>query len=89
MTLREYYDTITDTEERRQHLDSICKQAARGFLLSALAGADTPAEMVEKVLRTFRSDCNDLSFFDAASISKLIPDSALKQRGIIVEDDEA
>ncbi len=87
MTLKEYYETITDTEERKQHLDSICKQAARGFLLTALAGADAPKEMIQNVLRAFRSDCNALSFFDAASISKLIPDSALKLRGILMEDE--
>ena len=76
-----------DLEQQIQNLDRICKQAARGFLLSALAGADAPAELIPKILRAFKSDCNALTFFDAATNSKLIPDSALKQSGLLPEDE--
>ena len=86
MTINEYYELITDTKEKKHHLDRISKQAARGFLLTSMAGADTPPEMISKILKAFESDCDSISSFDAATISKLIPDSALKQRGILIED---
>lgn len=71
-----------DLEQQIQNLDRICKEAARGFLLTALAGADAPAELIQKVLSAFRSDCDSLTFYDAASISKQITDPSLLRQGI-------
>ena len=86
MTLKEYYEMITDTEKYKQYLDRICKQVSRGFILISLSGAEASSEMIGKVLSAFNSCSSDLTFFDAASVSKLITDSSLKQHGIIIKE---
>ena len=83
MTIKQYFDSITGTAEQRQYLDQICKQSARGFLLSSLAPTSATAETVTEVLSTFTSICKEITFLDAAMASKQIPDSRLKRYGIL------
>ena len=83
MTLKQYFESITGTAEQRQYLDQICKQSARGFLLSSLGASDITTETVTEVLRTFTSVCRETSFLDAAKASKLIDDGSLEQTGIV------
>lgn len=84
MTLKEYYNTITKNPEQILHLNTICKHAARGYLLSSLAAVDVPAETVAEVIGAFDSISAEISFVDAAKVSKQITNTELKQSGILV-----